>query len=252
MRQSFILVTLLSLALGESAIAQYPFERLPVLQRQVTVPWVVHDPDLTGEGELTASVAIPNVFPTNDSCIIVIRPAGDTASWGVDMYIFRNERLLQVFKSDTLCIYYFNISSTSTADFNGDSLTDIKFVYDYHSNGLGLSHRVFFLIQRKDGLFTRVSFYDQSTQDFGERSFDKGKSFAIIGTTLERFRNHSYWAFNLYRFSGDSLEGISTQYDYPLMVQFLYRSNYLPTSSIPKRARWGYSKILPPEFTRSE
>lgn len=119
------------------------------------------------------------------------------------------------------------------ADFNGDGLDDMKFVVSYHGCGLAaMYHHVYYLMQRRDGTFYKVSFDDMFFEDMNrtERDMDGDGNFEVITLALQYYNEHNYWTFNIYNIAENEngLENRSKKFGYPIMVQYLFRQNFRP------------------------
>ena len=120
-----------------------------------------------------------------------------------------------------------------TADVDGDKLNDVKMVIPYMGNGLAaMNQRVIYLFQKTDGLFSKISFMDKMDANRPERDLDGDNQFEIITMTLNGFGDHNYWTFNIYNYINGELVNRNTKFDYPIMIQYLFRENYKVTDKI--------------------
>lgn len=115
------------------------------------------------------------------------------------------------------------------ADFNSDGLEDMKFVVSYHGCGLAaMFHRIYYLIQKSDGGFYKVSFDDMLFEDMNrrERDMDGDGNYEIITMAVQYHKEHNYWTFNIYNIAETGLVNRSKRFGYPIMVQYLNRQNF--------------------------
>ena len=146
-----------------------------------------------------------------------------------------------------------NMDSIFIADINGDSLQDIKIIVSYMQNGLSLANRIIYLFQRPNNTFTKISYADDFyPQDENRREYDLDGdgNFEIITQTLVGYENHSYWVFNLFQYSNGKLTNVNNKYDYPIMIQFLYRENYSITQKISRKNMKKFTLKIPDGYDK--
>jgi hypothetical protein len=132
------------------------------------------------------------------------------------------------------------------ADFNNDSLKDLKLNISYMSNGIGMCSRVIYLLQTREGIFKKISFDDNL--EYGnrpERDFGKNGKFEIVTMTLNTYNNHNYWTFDIFEFMNDGLINVDEKFGYPIMIQFLKKPNYRVTDEISKEEMNDFKLIIP-------
>ena len=56
-------------------------------------------------------------------------------------------------------------------------------------------------------------------------------------------------SINLYNFKDKTLQSVNAVYDYPIMIQFLYRPNYQITNKLTREQMRMYSEKEPIDFT---
>ena len=133
------------------------------------------------------------------------------------------------------------VDSLFIADFNGDGKKDLKILCPTMGSGLAsLNVRVIYFFQTENKNFTKVSFYDKMETNRFERDLDNDGNYEIITMSLQAHENHNYWIFNVYRFVNENLLCINDKFNYPFMVQLLYRDNF----EITKKFKQGKTKGL--------
>ncbi|HEY9164671.1 MAG TPA: hypothetical protein VIS48_00770 [Candidatus Kryptonia bacterium] len=242
--------------LCESGFAQYPFEKYKAPPERNVPKWV----DSTSESDdekfvESTSLSLNTVFPGSDKCDIRVEPPEENVSDDDDISkisIFRNDRLVQTFVDSSAPRMYFSWGITALADYNGDGLTDIRIVVPYMTNGLGLDEWDIYLIQNRDGHFTKIAFHNLYSAERPERDMDNDGHFVVIGMELEEYKEHNYFVYNLYKFSGDSLLSVSDRFGYPLMYRFLKKTNYKVAKDVPDWIRSTFLLSKPKEYTVDE
>ncbi len=135
------------------------------------------------------------------------------------------------------------------ADFNGDGKKDFKIVCLYMGSGLAaINVRVIYFFQKANKEFTKISFDDKMDGNRIERDLNGDGNFEIITMTLQDYKNHNYWLFNVYNFVNNNLVCINYKINYPIMVQFLFRENYSVTNNISRKAMKKYEIKKPEEI----
>jgi hypothetical protein len=147
-------------------------------------------------------------------------------------------------------------------DINGDGLADMKISFN-NMSGAGLAgslEKRMYLFQRKNGQYRMISFSDfavdyshhklnNSWIDWPERDFNNDRNFEIITCRLTRYRNHSYWTFDLYNYVNGELVCVDDKYDYPKMFQYLEaRDNYDVTKKISPEKMKTFKAKKPDEY----
>ena len=136
-----------------------------------------------------------------------------------------------------------------TTDVNGDNLSDIKIVIPYMGNGLAaMNQRVIYLFQKTDGHFNKISFLDKMDANRPERDFNGDNQFEIITMTLNGYEDHNYWTFNIYNYVSGELINQNTKFDYPIMIQYLFRENFKVTDKIPSDKMKNFSDKRPIDY----
>ena len=62
------------------------------------------------------------------------------------------------------------------------------------------------------------------------------------------YENHSYWLYNLFDYNSTGLVNVNAKYDYPIMIQFLYRENYKITDKITRLKMKDFTLPLPEKY----
>lgn len=243
MMKSLTLLFLLSVCWN--TFAQYPFEKYPALRLKSYYNWKVSD----GEKIVDNTSTIPDFFANGDE--LTIQLTSDKSNWSENsrIRIFQNKKLISNFSEDIA----FNptaLDSLRIGDFNNDGLQDIKIVYPYMSNGLGLSCRVIYLLQKPDHSFGRISFDDM--MDFGndrrERDFDNDWKYEVITMGLKSYKGHSYWMFNLYDIAGYKIVNVNRKADYPIMIQFLNKETFEITKNLTRQKMKAFAMKHPQSY----
>ncbi len=220
---------------------QEPFEKYPAISYLEFKDWKHYEKTEKVHHTLT----IPNFFKNHDS--ITIQLTSFSNNWDSSyLRIFRNKKQIQkIF--EPMGFSSMNIfEPIRTADINGDGFIDLKIIIPYLGNGIAsLNVRVIYLFQKPGGDFTKISFDDKMNGNRSERDFDGDKNYEIITMTLTSYENHSYWLYNLYDYSSNSLINVNAKYDYPIMIQFLYRVNHQITDKITRQKMKDFALPLP-------
>ena len=250
--KKILLLNILLFISGTLLFAQYPFEKYKALRKKTFNHWISsHDTTGSSKELLSSTISLTGVFLNKNKCVLRAEPIkrdNDTYASAAKLSILDGSKPLQVFSIDSIYFDYFAFSIVSVADFNGDSLPDIKITYPYMSNGLGLNFLVIYLLQEPDGTFTEISYTDMSGTDQTERDMDgDGKSIAI-SMSLVSHNGHSYWAYNLYKFVNDSLINVSQKFGYPILIQSLNKPNYHVAKNIPDSVRQCYIRPTNPSW----
>jgi hypothetical protein len=243
-----------------TAYSQYPFEKLPSPKLQNIGPWEVYS-RVAKEGKVHWAIKIPNFY--HDSSSMTVQLTSFVRHGKTDQFIFstKDTTIIRIYRdkkqiqalTEPCAIgvgFGFLLDSLSYGDINNDSLPDIKIMSYGGGNGLAAYyHRVVYLFQRSDGKFDRVSFTNMELPDHPERDLDGDGNHEIIATHHEYYKNHSYWVFNVYRFSGGRWQCVNSEFDYPILVQMLYRQNYEITNKVTRAEMKKFERKVPYEFS---
>lgn len=212
---------------GGHAYAQYPFDTLP------KPSWVFHNRWKTVENasqqKVHETITIPNFYPDSVSLTLqfTLESAGEVT---VNILrIYKGNKIIQSFRNEKVDYYpgYTSSFPLRVGDITGDGRLDVKIIYDYHTNGLGLRHRPIYLLQQEDGRFIKYSFSNSFIKRLDmERDFDGDGTFEIISVDLLHYQSHSYWQFDILKPKNQQLINENKKYGYPLYVQFLHRDNF--------------------------
>lgn len=244
MRIKFLFLFLIFTA---PTFAQYPFEKFLEVKYSKFHNWKEYGNYKSKKIDYTLS--IPEFFDNKDT--LYIQLTSFPSIWDSSyIRLFRNHTQIQkIFEPAPF--YYANIDSVRIADINGDSLNDIKLIIPYMGNGIAsLNVRVIYLFQNKTGKFERTSFFDKQGSNSPERDFNGDGNFEIITMKLNHFNGHSYWTFNLFNYQNGNLVSVNDVYDYPIMIQFLYRDNYEITNKISKIEMKKFGLKEPEEYLK--
>lgn len=220
---------------------QYPFERYPALRYQFSGPWQGAEPGaaapkVTATADVRAGSQSYNLRVFNgripsDTFYVALTATGVTRQFLEPWYLLP-ESLTQPVRA---------------ADINGDGLTDLKLVV----NGMGAGAvpglvRLVYLFGQPGGGFAKVSFL--SFHDGPERDFDGDGNHELVVRELVSYRGHSYWAFNVFRYTDGQLVNVSPRYGYPVLIRFLDKPNYQVTTNISSREARQFLLKQPREF----
>ena len=254
-----ILILSALILLYSNTKAQYPFEKYPAIKYKEYKNWKF-DYKLKKLVNLNYRLTVKDFFNKDESLTVQLTGFCDSVSDLSSNYdysyirIFNNKKEIQKFKES----YGFGgdlnkPQSLIIEDLNGDGLNDIKILIPYYGcGGLNYYPRVIYLIQNKNGTFKKISFVDFMF-DFvnrPERDFDGNGKYKIITQTFVNYKNHNYWSFNIYEFNGDSLVNISNKYNYPIMIQILFRENYKITDKLSPDKMKEFEFKLPKEYNQ--
>jgi len=244
----YVIVVLLATFITSYGQNQYPFEQYPEIHYKEYSGWKTHQ---SAKGKVQFSLVVPHFFNNQDSLTILLT-SFELKFDSSFIRIFRNNLQIQeafepVFFIET------NVSTEplQIGDINGDTLNDIKLNFPYMGNGLAsLNQRVIYLFQKEDETFTKISFLDKMGKHSTERDFNGDHNFEIITMRLNDYKEHNYWTFNVYNFKNNNLININDKFDYPIMIQFLYRDNYTITNKISRVKMKDFTDKVPIDFSR--
>lgn len=257
--QLFILLLLSGLS---DARAQYPFEKFTTIKFRKAGPWEVYN-RVEKEGKVHWAIKVPHFY--RDSPSLTVQVTSFAKPGKSDMFVFPTQdtsviRIYQGTKQVQAMIeptplgisFGQLVDSLTYGDINNDSLPDIKIKSWLGGNGLaGYYFRIIYLFQRADGKFDRASLTNMELVEHPERDLDGDGNHEIIATHHAYHNNHSYWVFNVYRFAEGKWLCVNDEFDYPILVQMLYRSNYKVTNKVSREDMKKFSRELPMDFSAS-
>jgi hypothetical protein len=221
--------------------AQFPFEIYPIIKydrfelvhRQYPID--------------SSFYATANIFEKNNNNLIRIEFREKFENDSSNIFIFRNNLLVQkIIEPEGFCKFIMP-DSIYIGDINNDGLLDMKlFCFNTGSGLAAFLIRKIYLIGRFDSKFDKYSFMDFS--DEIERDFNGDKNFEIIALDHIGYENHSYWIYDLFNFRDRQFINVSKEFDYPIMIQHLFRINYSITNNISREKMKEFSKIKPDWF----
>lgn len=229
-------------------LAQYPFEQYPALKWNRVGGWKEYN-RLEKEGKIHWTKSLPDFYENGDSLTVQISTIEAEKKYSL-IRIFRSKKQQQILPEKHAIAAYFGylIDSLYFADVNGDSLTDLKFLAPHGGNGTAsMNVRIIYLFQQPDHSFVKLSYLDKEPPT--ERDFNRDGNYEIITRALNHHENHSYWTFNLYNFKDNTFQSVNALYDYPIMIQYLYRPNYQITNKLTREQMQMYSQKEPIDFT---
>lgn len=233
--------TLLLLFLGHLVNAQYPFEIYPKIDYQrFEIKHCYFEDD-------SSFVGISNFVDMTDKSGIRIEFHEKISVDSSNILIYRNHKLVQEIIEPSGFYSFIMPDTLYIGDLNNDGIMDVKLFC--FNPGCGLAAyltRKIYLIGRKDKLFDKYSFIDFSEEI--ERDFNGDKIYEIFGLNHSSYENHSYWVYDLFNIVDGQFKNVSEKYDYPIMIQHLYRMNYDITNKIERLRMKDFSKIIPDDF----
>ncbi len=188
---------------------------------------------------------IPDFFG-NESLLIRLVTHIDSSNYTI--CLFKGRKLLQKIQADMTLIIHNKKGPIRIADINGDGLLDLKIMMNGTGCGLAAEYsKVIYLFQRPGFKFTLVSYTDMMYENRTERDLNGDGNYEIITKGIQNYKEHNYWVFNIYNYKDNNLINVNHKFDYPIMIQNLYRQNYVP-ASFTKKLREKYSLKHPEEF----
>lgn len=224
--------------------AQYPFEQFDTIKYKTYENWIKFDWS-EKKHVLHHTLTIKDFYQNHDS--LTIQLSTSTINWDSSyIRIFRNKNEIQKFFEPMPFLGYNFWDPLFVADYNSDSLKDIKLNVSYMSSGLGMSSRIIYLFQTSNNDFKKVSFDDNLKDgNRNERDLDKDGKYEIITMTLNNHRGHNYWTFDLFNYDNGKLINVDEKFDYPIMIQFLNRHNFKITNKINREKMKEFKMNLP-------
>lgn len=230
-------LTIVFLLLGFVGKAQFPFEVFPKISYNKYE--IIH----TSLETDSSFIGISNITDNQKSKIrIELKEKSEKDSSNI--FIFRKDKLVQKIIEPFEFYPVIVPDSLYAGDINNDGLLDIKIVCYNAGCGLAASlTRKIFLIGKPDGKFDKFSFMDFSYET--ERDFNGDKIYEIIGVDHVGFQNHSYWVYDLFNLKNGQFINVSNAFDYPIMIQHLYRENFSITNKISRTKMKEFSRLKP-------
>jgi hypothetical protein len=250
----FVLIT----AFGHSfAIAQYPFEKYKAIKYK-RVKFKVRHGKNAYEGMVYYSAKLPGIGKGKSNYSILIK--GPDAVPFSAIYIKKNNKIFQKIQEPA----NYSISGLNylyIADINSDSLPDIKFTCENVGGcGIGGEYRKrIYLFQKPNGKFNKISFEDLDINDsedsnsknyWPERDLDNNGKYVIITCRLCGYRENNYWTFDIYEYKNGDLICVDNKYNYPIMIQYLYRDNYEITKRISPQKMRTFKRLKPDGYDK--
>lgn len=230
-----------------TAKGQFPFEKYPVIKYKSYNEWKTYD-KTEKEKRVHSTLTIPKFYNNGDTLTIQLTSFTDHWWKNSIIRVFRNKVETQKF-FENMGFNPGGLDTLRVADINGDGLEDIKIISAYMGNGIAaLNVKVIYLFQQIDKSFKKVSFADKMINNRQERDLDGDGNFEIVTMNLVEHEHHNYWLFNLFNYKNYGLLNVNMKFNYPIMIQFLYRDNYEITNKISREKMKTFALKLPDEY----
>ncbi|GGB97954.1 hypothetical protein GCM10011325_26600 [Dyadobacter sediminis] len=134
------------------------------------------------------------------------------------------------------------------ADLNHDGRLDFKIFFDFQGASPLASKvkRKMYLFSEPDGSYSKVSFFDFSMEP--ETDFNADHRYEIVAKDLMQFKNHSYWKYEIFEYSGKKLRNVSLRHGYPKLVPYRNKPARKPLSDLADTDRRKLLSKQPREF----
>ena len=241
----FILLLFTSVFLSK---AQYPYEKYDSIKYLSFNDWKLYD-WIEKKHVIHQTLSVPNFYSDLDTMTIQLTSFDE--NWDSSyMRIFRNKEQIQKIFEPMAFTDHSIWGPLIVADFNGDTLSDIKINVAYMGCGLAsMNCRIIYLFQRSDGSFRKISYMDKlESGNRVERDFNNDGNFEIITMTLKGYEGHSYWTFDLFNYQEENFQNVDDEFGYPIMIQFLFRQNYDITDKISREKMKDFKLIVPKDI----
>lgn len=231
-----------------SVHGKYPFEKYPSIKtlRVLKGKDMLSNPfhDKNGIPDDTKYARLEYEF---DNTKIQFTVYGDKDSSFIDIYV--NNKLSQHLYEN---VYVNNdriLPPVKVADFNGDGIKDVKFMIYYAGCGLAaLNIDIIYLFGTKSGKYIKVSYGDKEGEHLVERDWNGDGNAEIMTMELVSANSHNYWCYNVYNFVNGKMVCVNEQYDYPILIQYLYKTNYSITKHMTRQEMKKYRRETPLEL----
>lgn len=226
--------------------AQYQFQSYPSPDYETHKNWKIYD-RIDERGTFDCTSSVDHFFNDKDKLIVQLTWYADDRDFGF-IRVFRNEKQIQKIKViNIFSPLTMNGTPVLISDINGDGLKDVKMVHQGTGNGImGMLVKVVYLFQKKDGKFRMISFKDMMfDENREERDIDDDGNYEIITMNLEKIKSHSYWVFNVYRYTKRGLSNVNHILNYPIIIQYTYKRNYKITKDLNRSQMKYYQREFP-------
>lgn len=245
------IITLFFLKINYFSFGQLPFEKFKAISVKEYEKWISID-KIETEGKLISYISVPDFFTSKESITIQLT-CFDTLDYSKLAILKNGKQIQEIIEPDA----YYGLRTpfpVFVADYNNDSLTDIKFLIpNFGCGGYNTYSRVIYLLQKSDGRFVKISFTDHFFEDDNnriERDFDGDGNFEVITQTFQNYNKHNYWLYNIYSFKNFELVNANQKDDYPIMIQLLYRDNFEITKNLSRDKMKVFGRKLPSDYNK--
>lgn len=230
-----------------TCFAQYPFEKFPAL-KSTAYHWASSaSPKTEDHYVIFGTVTAPAFFKDGG---LTIKAAYNEQNEKSYLLLYKGKKLLQKLEQKSISISPMNMPETAlVADVNGDGLADVKFLIPSMGNGLAAEIRtVVHLFQEANGHFRQLSYSSYSDDHCkDERDMNGDGNYELIAKTLQSYKSHNYWLFNIYSYRNGALVNVNDQSGYPIMVQYMNKDNYAP-AKMEEAVLKKYTRKLPDDY----
>ena len=244
---------LLVLLFSLQAIAQYPFEKHPAIKaKKYATGYRIEGKD-NYDYKKNHYLTIPKFFVGKETAKVIITAPDTSGTATIEIY-----RGLK--KTKCLAIYgfygYASIETLFVADYNNDSLPDIKVIIPHFGCGAYNYYcDVVYFLQNANGSLNKVSFSDLLLYDYQnrpERDLDGDEVYEIVVCSFQSYKDHNYLLYDLYHLQGNKLVNVNRKFNYPIMIQLLYANNYRITNHLTRVLMRQFERKLPSDYEVSK
>lgn len=212
-------------------IGQFDFEKYKAIKYNAYSDWKIQEDD----NKAVSTIELKDFLKKKENIKLQLTSFKEHFFENSEIKIFINN--LEKYKIiENMMFNPISLDSLRIMDINNDGLNDIKIIAAYMGNGTAsMNVKVIYLIQQANNKFLKISFDDKQSENRIERDFNGDNIFEIITMSLLQYKKHSYWNFNLFNIQKNKLINMNKKNNYPILVQFLEKENYVITSKISRK-----------------